>query len=64
MTTLYWTLRNFLERPREEGQTLTEYALILVLIVIVAIVVMTTLGNQIKNVFTNITTELSGVAGT
>ena len=43
---------------REEGQTLSEYALILVLIAIVAIVAITLLGNQIAGVLTNIANNL------
>ncbi len=39
---------------REEGQTLSEYALILVLIAIVAIVAVTLLGNQISSVLNSI----------
>ena len=39
---------------REEGQTLSEYALILVLIVVVAIVAVTLLGNQIAGVIDSI----------
>ena len=39
---------------REEGQTLSEYALILVLIAVVAIVAVTLLGNQIVGVLNNI----------
>ena len=38
----------------EEGQGLAEYALILALIALVVIVVMTTLGGNIKDIFTNI----------
>lgn len=43
---------------REEGQTLSEYALILVLIAIVAIVAITLLGNQIAAVLTDIANNL------
>lgn len=43
---------------REEGQTLSEYALILVLIAIVAIVAITLLGTQIAAVLTNIANSL------
>lgn len=64
MNALYWTIRNILECPREKGQTMTEYALILVLIVIVAIGVMSLLGDQIEAVFTNITGELTGAGVT
>jgi pilus assembly protein Flp/PilA len=39
---------------REEGQGMVEYALILVLIAVVVIVILILLGNQVKNVFCNI----------
>lgn len=45
--------------PREEGQGLVEYALILVLIAIAVIVLLTLLGNTVKNVFSNIASALS-----
>jgi len=40
--------------PREEGQGLVEYALILVLVAIVVIAILTILGPTIGNVFSNI----------
>jgi len=40
--------------PREKGQGLVEYALILVLVVIVVIVVLTLLGPTIGKTFSNI----------
>jgi pilus assembly protein Flp/PilA len=43
---------------REEGQTLSEYALILVLIAVVAIVAITLLGNQISAVINSIANAL------
>jgi pilus assembly protein Flp/PilA len=46
--------------PREEGQGLVEYALILVLVAIVVIAILTVLGPQIGNVFSDITTGLEG----
>jgi len=45
--------------PREEGQGLVEYALILVLIAIVVIVVLTLLGSQVSAIFASITAGLS-----
>jgi pilus assembly protein Flp/PilA len=48
--------RNFTRR--EEGQTLSEYALILVLIAVVAIVAVTLLGNQIVAVLNSIANAL------
>ncbi len=44
--------------PREEGQGLVEYALILVLIAIIVMLVMVLLGPQIANVFSRITSGL------
>ena len=38
----------------ERGQSMIEYALILVLIAVVVIVVLILLGNQVANVFCNI----------
>ncbi|MBN1998110.1 Flp family type IVb pilin [candidate division KSB1 bacterium] len=43
---------------REEGQTLSEYALILILIAVVAIVAITLLGEQISAVLTQIANAL------
>ena len=40
--------------PKEKGQGLVEYALILVLVAVVVIAVLTILGPTIGNVFTNI----------
>lgn len=56
------TLRVALQRllSRDRGQGMVEYALILVLIAVVVIVVLVVLGNQIQNVFCNI----SGGLGT
>jgi pilus assembly protein Flp/PilA len=45
--------------PREEGQGLVEYALILVLIAIVVIIILGILGTQISAIFSNITSGLS-----
>lgn len=45
--------------PREEGQGLVEYALIIVLVAIVVIVALTALGPIIGNVFSNISTQLT-----
>ena len=44
---------------RQEGQGMVEYALILVLVSIVVIVILLTMGNQIKNVFSNVVAALS-----
>ncbi len=45
--------------PREEGQGLVEYALILVLVAVVVIAILTLLGPQVANVFSKITNGLS-----
>lgn len=44
--------------PREEGQGLVEYALILVLVAVVVIVILALLGPTIGNVFSNIINSL------
>ena len=44
--------------PREEGQGLVEYALILVLVAIVVIAILTLLGPQVGNIFSRITNGL------
>ena len=47
--------------PKEKGQGLVEYALILVLVAIVVIAVLMLLGQIIGNVFSTINTSLSTV---
>lgn len=42
----------------DQGQDLTEYALLLVLVALVAIATMQTLGNTISNVFANAASNL------
>jgi pilus assembly protein Flp/PilA len=42
----------------EEGQGMTEYALVLVLIAVVVIVVVTVVGQQVNNVFSNVSSGL------
>ena len=44
--------------PKEEGQGLVEYGLILVLIAIVIVFILTTLGSTIQNIFSKIGREL------
>jgi pilus assembly protein Flp/PilA len=44
--------------PKEKGQGMVEYALIIVLIAIVVIVVLGLLGDEISNVFSEITAAL------
>ena len=48
--------------PKEKGQGLVEYALILVLVAIVVIAVLMLLGPIIGNVFSTINASLSGVS--
>ena len=43
----------------QEGQDLTEYALLLVLISLVAVASMQTVGQAVSDVFTNATTNLT-----
>jgi pilus assembly protein Flp/PilA len=47
-----------LYQPREEGQGLVEYALILVLVAVVVIVILALLGPVIANVFSTIVGNL------
>ncbi|MFZ5877927.1 MAG: Flp family type IVb pilin [Chloroflexota bacterium] len=47
--------------PKEKGQGLVEYALILVLVAIVVIAALMILGPIIGNVFTKINSSLGGV---
>ncbi len=44
--------------PREQGQGLVEYALILVLVAIVVIAILAILGPQIANIFSQVTSGL------
>jgi pilus assembly protein Flp/PilA len=46
--------------PKEKGQGLVEYALILVLVAVVVIAVLTLLGPIIGNVFSDIVSAMSG----
>ncbi len=43
-----------------EGQSMVEYALILVLVAVVVVTVLATLGTRITAVFTNVTKALGG----
>lgn len=49
--------------PREKGQGLVEYALIIVLVAIVVIAALTLLGGAVGDVFTTITNALTGAGG-
>jgi pilus assembly protein Flp/PilA len=46
-------------RRDDEGQTLVEYALILVLIAIVVIIVLTLVGTNVNNIFNRVATTLN-----
>ena len=45
--------------PREQGQGLVEYALLLVLVALVVLAILTLLGPQVANVFSRVTDMLS-----
>ena len=45
--------------PREKGQGLVEYALILVLVAIVVIAILLLVGPQIANIFSKVTNGLA-----
>jgi pilus assembly protein Flp/PilA len=49
--------------PKEKGQGLVEYALILVLIAVVVIAILVILGPQIANVFSTISSSLTNTGG-
>jgi pilus assembly protein Flp/PilA len=51
------------DKKIEQGQGLVEYALILVLIAIVVIAALMVLGPKIGNIFSNVNSSLSSVAG-
>jgi Flp pilus assembly pilin Flp len=57
-------MKNFMIRlwKEEEGQDLTEYALLLVLIALAAIVVMSNLGSAINKVFSSGSSQLNSAA--
>ncbi len=53
--------KNFLQS--EDGPTATEYAVMLALIIIVAIGTITSLGQSVNTVFSNVDTEIKKVPG-
>ena len=59
---LYQMLEWFRSQEQEEGQTLVEYALILVLIAIVVMVALTATGETVTSIFNQITGALGGTA--
>ena len=54
-------LKDWLKRfeDREEGQGLLEYALIILLIIIIVIIALSPLGQQIRDIFTDITNAIT-----
>jgi len=66
MTPIYLSIQEALHRlthreaaaDDEEGQGMVEYALILVLIAVVVILVVSTVGKQVSNVFSNVSKGL------
>ena len=60
LSDLYLTVRARLaNRESEEGQGMVEYALILVLIAVVVIIILTVVGQQVSNVFSNVSNGLN-----
>ena len=45
-------------RSRQRGQGMVEYGIIIALIAIVVVALIATMGNQLVNVFSNITAQL------
>jgi pilus assembly protein Flp/PilA len=54
-----WLRRLFRLLKSEKGQAMAEYAVILVLVSVVVLVVLIVLGNQVRNVFCNISGALT-----
>jgi len=44
----------------EEGQGLTEYAIILVLVAVVVVAILTVVGPQVANLFSRVTNGIAG----
>jgi pilus assembly protein Flp/PilA len=61
LTPLYTRFVSYLThlKSKKDGQTLVEYGLILALVAIVVIAVLTTLGRQLKNLFSKVTSTLT-----
>lgn len=53
-----WLHRSISYLRSEPGQALVEYALILALVVVVLIVVLMLMGNQVKNLYCNVSGSL------
>ena len=61
---LYARMNTWVARARdEEGQGLVEYALILVFVSIVSILVLGILGVDVRDIFTDVETQIDGQAG-
>ncbi|MCE5257551.1 MAG: Flp family type IVb pilin [Chloroflexi bacterium] len=60
---LYFRAMNWLQERREKGQTLVEYALIIVLIAVMLILALTVLRETISQAFSRISSGLSPAAG-
>jgi len=57
-----WLVDSFKRKIQDEdGQSLVEYGLLLALIAVVCILIITTLGTQIRTVFTDISNKLPGI---
>jgi Flp pilus assembly pilin Flp len=64
MLKLYVQLQNLLDRARdEEGQTVVEYALVIVLVSLVIAVSLAAINGGIANAVTVISDKLSGIVG-
>jgi pilus assembly protein Flp/PilA len=61
LSRFYLRLRELLNRG--EAQAMVEYAVILVLVAVVVLIVLMVLGNQIRNVFCNVSGALGSVRG-
>jgi pilus assembly protein Flp/PilA len=59
MLYLYFRAMNWLNERKESGQTLVEYALIIVLIAVVLILALTVLKNSISAAFSKIASGLA-----
>lgn len=57
-TMVSWAHRLWRALGSDEGQAMVEYAVILVLVGVVVMVVLMLLGNQVRNVFCNISGAL------
>ena len=60
----YVAIRAMLTAPREDkGATAVEYGLLVALIAAVIVTIVVTLGGQINNAFTTVSTNLTGHGG-